>query len=276
MSGELWVALAAELAGNDPVRVVGSCSKVGWCGPVAGREVAVGLSGIVEFEPDDQYVEAWAGTPLKELQAECAARGLALPLPDEDRWGRALAGYPGTVGGLVAMNLPHALAEQCGGPRDWILRVELLTAEGRLVKAGCKAVKNVAGYDVPKLMVGSRGALGVLLKVGLRLWPTRAMPEPDASVATDRPANWIQRTLRTDFDRACEAACDRLVAADRASCTLWAGLEQGERLPRFSGDWVLCPWLQEPPEAPTADAVRRLKQAADPHGRLNPGVFGWI
>ncbi len=276
MSGAAWEALAAGLAGDDPVRIVGSGTKVAWCGAVAGREVRVGLSGIVEFEPDDQYVEAWAGTPLSELQAECAAKGLALPLPDRGRWGEALSGYPGTVGGLVAMNLPHALAEQCGGPRDWILRVEILTAEGRLVRAGCKAVKNVAGYDVPKLMVGSRGALGVLLKVGFRLWPTRAMPEPDASVVSDRPANWVQRTLRTDFDRACEAAAGRLVATDRASSTLWACLEFGESLPRFPGDWVLSPRHQEPPEDPVANAVRRLKRAADPTGRLNPGVFGWI
>ncbi len=276
MSREAGRELAAALSGTDPIRIVGSGTKTGWCGAVHGREVVVNPSGIVEFEPDDQYVEAWAGTTVRELQDECARKGLSLPLPSEEAWGWELSGCQGTVGGLVAMNLPHALSEQCGGPRDWILRVEILTAEGTVVRAGCKAVKNVAGYDIPKLMVGSRGSLGVLLKVGFRLWPTRAMPTPDAQVASQEPANWVQRTLRTDFPKALEAAGPRLVAADRASCTLWAHLEPGGSLPRFPHDWVLCPWVPATPDPASAAVVRRLKAAVDPHGRLNPGVFGWI
>ncbi|MCX7798808.1 MAG: FAD-binding oxidoreductase [Fimbriimonadales bacterium] len=269
-------ALREAVLQAGPLRVSGSGSKTALLPTPKGADLPVGLQGILELAPDDQYLEAWAGTPIAEIQEEASRKGLCLPMPSSERWGQALAGFPGTLGGLVAANLPHGLWAQCGGPRDWILRVELVTADGRLVKAGCKAVKNVAGYDVPKLMVGSRGSLGILVRIGVRLWPLRAVPTPAAQPMGNLRPNWIQRTLASDFDRAIEAASESIVAVDRASSTLWARLEPGRLLPRQPADWVVCPWVAEPPEGPERELVRRLKTAVDPSQKLNPGVFGWI
>lgn len=277
--------LSAALREPGPFEIVGSGSKRAFCLPIGSKPQLLdvtGISGIVELLVPDQVVVVRAGTPLRELQEELEKQGQCLPLPDARTMGPLLAGFPGSVGGLVAMNLPHALSAQCGGPRDWVLGLTLVRSDGTIAKCGSKAVKNVAGYDVQKLIVGSRGTLAVIAEVVLRLFPLRAVPVPEAHLRRpyDGKPLWIQRTFRTDYRAALRAAGERLYAEDPASCTIWAWVKPEESLPRFPGDWVIrsgCGTGNLGFDDPTQEKLmRRAKAALDPERKLNPGAMGVV
>lgn len=121
------------------------------------------LRGIPTFAPDDLYVTVGAGTPLAELHAFLAQQqfqtALVSPWPDA------------TVGGLIAANVNGPQRMRYGGVRDNLLSTTVALADGRVIQAGRVVVKNVAGYDVTKLFVGSHGTLGLMADVTLKLIP---------------------------------------------------------------------------------------------------------
>lgn len=233
------------------------------------------LAGLVDWAPDDQVVVVRAGTPIAGLQRELSSRGHCLPMPDPDEVGLLAAGVPGTVGGLVAMNVPHALQGPCGGARDWVLGLTIVRPDGAIAKCGSRVVKNVAGYDVQKLMIGARGTLGVVAEVVLRTFPLRARPAPElvGQGTPDVERAWIQRTLRTDFAKAAAAAADRPFRADEATSTLWSATGAEDLPPRFAEDWALAPGLAPLPEGPARQWMHRVKAVFDPEARLNPGAM---
>ena len=178
------------------------------------------------------------------------------------------------------MALPHVLEAQCGTWRDWVLGMTVVLADGTSAKCGSKVVKNVAGYDVQKLFVGSRETLGIIVELTLRTYPLRALPEPDVEIRMWEGIHankqvWVQRTLATDFSMAVRNAGDRLIATDRATHTLWALVPMEEELPRFEGDWVLRSGCGRKNIALTDEAqirlMRRAKELFDPGHKLNPG-----
>jgi glycolate oxidase FAD binding subunit len=122
------------------------------------------LDRVVEHSPSDQVVVAEAGITLARLQATLAVSGqrLACDAPQADR---------ATLGGLLATNDFGPLRTRFGSLRDLVLGVSVLRADAAVVRGGGKVVKNVAGYDVPKLMVGALGTLGMIETVTLRLHP---------------------------------------------------------------------------------------------------------
>lgn len=231
-------------------------------------DLRIAVSGIIEHHVDDQVVAVGAGTPVAELQAALREKGQCLPLPSHP----LLAGFPGTVGGSLSMTLPHALQAQCGSWRDWVLGMTLVRADGTVAKTGSKAVKNVAGYDVHKLVIGARGTLGVVAEVILRTFPLKSLP-PTEGIVHREPGKTlkVQRTRRSDYGAARTGAAG-LVAEDPASSTLW--LEEAERQPH---DWVLG---LNPPTIEIDETHRRLMERAkcilDPDRRLNPGEFGFL
>lgn len=121
------------------------------------------LRGVQHFAPDDLYIIVGAGTSLAELAKFLVAHGFqapfAAPWPDA------------TVGGLLATNLNAPLRMRYGGWRDNVLAVQAALPDGRVIRAGRPVVKNVAGYDLVKLFVGSHGTLGMITAVTLKLTP---------------------------------------------------------------------------------------------------------
>ncbi|MEM1248867.1 MAG: FAD-binding protein [Acidobacteriota bacterium] len=127
-----------------------------------------GLSAIVEYEPAEYTITALAGTPLAELQSELAKHGQSLPFDPP------FVEAGSTVGGCVATGVNGPGRVRYGGLRDFVLGVRFVDGRGREVRGGGKVVKNAAGFDLAKLMVGSCGSLGVLTEVTFKVFPAAA------------------------------------------------------------------------------------------------------
>jgi glycolate oxidase FAD binding subunit len=140
--------------------------------PVDALLYTRGLNRIVEYAPEDQVIVAEAGVTLGELQELAAQNGQWLGV-DAPESGRA------TLGGLVAVGAFGPRRARYGGIRELLLGVSLVRADGAVAKSGGKVVKNVAGFDLPKVLCGSLGTLGLIAEVSLRLHP---LPEASATV----------------------------------------------------------------------------------------------
>jgi glycolate oxidase FAD binding subunit len=130
-------------------------------------------SGIVAYDPSELVVTVRAGTPLAELEATLAERGQYLAFePPHFQLGGADGGTAGgTVGGMVAAGLGGPARACVGGVRDYVLGLQMVNGRGEIVRFGGTVMKNVAGYDVSRLMVGSWGSLGLITEVSLKVLP---------------------------------------------------------------------------------------------------------
>lgn len=125
-------------------------------------------SGIIEYEPSELYITARSGTPLREIEQTIAEQQQILPCEPP------YFGATATLGGTIACGLAGPRRASAGNVRDCILGTEILNGKGELLRFGGKVMKNVAGYDVSRLMCGALGTLGVLMSVSLRLLPKPA------------------------------------------------------------------------------------------------------
>src|SRR6202012_781568 len=123
------------------------------------------------YEPTEMVVTAWAGTPLRDLEAALQEHGQCLPFEPP----RFAPG--GTVGGKVAAGLSGPARASVGCVRDHVLGVVLLNGRGELLTFGGQVTKNVAGYDVSRLLVGSLGILGIICEVSLKVLPNSVSSE---------------------------------------------------------------------------------------------------
>ncbi|MDQ5906345.1 MAG: glycolate oxidase binding subunit [Pseudomonadota bacterium] len=121
--------------------------------------------GIVTYEPTELVVVVRAGTPLAELEAELFKKGQCLPFEPPHY------GPQATVGGMVAAALSGPRRAAVGAVRDYVLGVKMIDGKGELLSFGGQVMKNVAGYDVPRLMAGSLGTLGLIAEVALKVLP---------------------------------------------------------------------------------------------------------
>lgn len=161
------------------LRVRGHGSKDG-IGDIALGEVldTRACQGIVAYEPSELVITAMAGTPLAEIEAELAPRGQYLPF-EPPRWGQAPGGpgepagngLGGTVGGMVACGFSGPARASRGAVRDHVLGVRMLNGRAQWLRFGGSVMKNVAGFDLARLMAGSMGTLGVLTEVTLKVMP---------------------------------------------------------------------------------------------------------
>jgi glycolate oxidase FAD binding subunit len=160
---------------RSPLEIMGGGSKQSFGRAVVtmGSVLDVSpLSGIVAYEPEELILTALPGTPLAEIEAALAQKGQRLGFEPPD-WG-PLLGQPGglaTIGGAISADCNGAARVKCGAVRDHLLGFRGVNGFGEAFKAGGKVVKNVTGFDLPKLVCGAMGTLCVLTEVTLRVFP---------------------------------------------------------------------------------------------------------
>lgn len=200
-------------ARGAPLRLRGGGSKDFYGGAPRGELLDTReLAGIVEYEPTELVITARCGTPLADLESALAERGQMLAF-EPPHFG------PGaTLGGCVAAGLSGPRRAQAGAVRDFVLGARLLDGRGEALAFGGKVMKNVAGYDVSRLLAGSLGTLGLILEASLKV-----LPRPPA-----------ERTLRLELAQA--GAIEQLNRwAGQplpVSASVWRG---GELFVRLSG-----------------------------------------
>ena len=166
--------VASLLAAGAPVIPVGGGTKQGWGRPpnMKGSDSltfsTAGLTEPFEHNEGDLTAVLGAGIRLADAQERFAKAGQRLALDPPDPDGRA------TIGGVVATGDSGPLRHRFGSVRDLILGVQVALADGTVARAGSKVIKNVAGYDLAKLMCGSLGTLGVVCEITVRLHPSPA------------------------------------------------------------------------------------------------------
>ena len=179
--------VAEAVCAHPHVAAVGGGSKKDLVG--AGERIELSkLSGITEYEASEYTITAKAGTPVREVKAALQAKGQYLPFDP------LFVESGATLGGTVASGLSGPGRFRFGGLRDFIIGVQFVDGKGRLVRSGGKVVKNAAGFDLPKFLVGSLGRLGILTEVTFKVFPAPEDPCtfriacPDHCAARDRLA----------------------------------------------------------------------------------------
>jgi glycolate oxidase FAD binding subunit len=173
--------IADATAANRPLRIAGGGTK-DWYGQSLQGELldTRGYHGIIAYEPTELVVTARCGTPLAELEAALAERQQMLAFEPPH------FGAGATVGGMVAAGLSGPRRQAVGAVRDFVLGATLMDGKGEVLRFGGQVMKNVAGYDVSRLLAGSLGTLGLILDVSLKV-----LPKPFA-----------ETTLRLDLNEA--------------------------------------------------------------------------
>lgn len=178
-----------------PLRIQGSHSK-GFLGHEVAGEVLDTRAhrGIVSYDPTELVVSVRAGTPLSQLRATLDAAGQMLPCEPPS------FGEGATVGGMIAAGLSGPRRPWSGSVRDFVLGTRVITGLGKHLRFGGEVMKNVAGYDLSRLLAGSYGCLGVLTEVSLKVLPKPRQClsislELDSARALSKLAEWGQQPL---------------------------------------------------------------------------------
>ncbi len=187
--------LRAATASKTPLRIVGGGSKDFYGNPSSGEVLATArYRGILEYDPTELVITARAGTPLTEVEAALKEKGQMLAF-EPPHFGKS-----STLGGCIAAGLSGPRRAYAGAVRDLVLGVRMLNGEGTDLRFGGQVMKNVAGFDVSRLMAGSLGTLGVILEVSLKTLPlpptelTLHQQHTEAAVIT-RMNQWAGQSL---------------------------------------------------------------------------------
>jgi glycolate oxidase FAD binding subunit len=164
---EQWRArILAAAAARTPLRLKGAGTKDFYGERLAGEILELReWRGVVSYEPSELVITARCGTPLSQIESELAARGQFLGFEPP-----AFGADP-TLGGVIAAGLSGPRRPYAGAARDYVLGTRLLTAGGEALRFGGEVIKNVAGFDVSRLLCGSLGVLGVITEVSLKVLP---------------------------------------------------------------------------------------------------------
>ncbi len=253
-----------------------------------------GLNGILSYEPSELVVTVGAGTPLAELEAVLAEHGQCLAfepphfswssatqagsLGEQSPYGGAAAGSAATVGGMVATGLSGPARASAGAVREYVLGLHMVNGHGEALVYGGQVMKNVAGYDVSRMMVGSMGTLGLITQVSLKVLPV-APAEATLVFALDQASaleclhRWGGQPLPLNAscwvhdNTAGPAGQDLLfvrlrgaVAAVEAACHKMLAEQSGKRMDnaQAQGDWAQCRDQRLPFFARPADPMLAL------------------
>ncbi|MDH5184218.1 MAG: glycolate oxidase subunit GlcE [Gammaproteobacteria bacterium] len=166
ISQSLQERVSAAMNSKTALKIVGGNSKAFYGRETDGEILNVsGHSGILNYEPTELVATVRAGTKLSELQQALSAQGQMLPFEPPH------LGESATVGGTVATNLSGPRRPFGGAVRDHVLGVKIINGKGEILHFGGEVMKNVAGYDLSRLMAGAMGTLGVLLEVSFKVNP---------------------------------------------------------------------------------------------------------
>ncbi|MEE9277657.1 MAG: FAD-binding oxidoreductase [Dehalococcoidia bacterium] len=187
--------------------------------PPRRYDVAIGLQGLAAlsaYEPDDFTVTVQAGMRFADFQAALAQQGQFLPLdpPQPER---------ATVGGVIALGRGGPRRAARGTVRDWLIGCSVILANGTRINAGGRVVKNVSGYDLPKLFAGSLGTLGCIVEATFKLRPlpardeTLVLPCADFAAALDLGREVVQKVNGLDAVVALDRDAAGLVNVDGAA-----------------------------------------------------------
>jgi glycolate dehydrogenase FAD-binding subunit len=159
--------LCEAVCAAPQVQPVGSGTKTALSAPLRGVSQIdmTGLTGVIEYEPGEYTFTAYAGTRVSLIEEVLGEHGQFLPFDPP------LVRAGATLGGTVASGLSGPGRYRYGGVRDFILGVRYVDGQGKIIKGGGKVVKNAAGFDIPKLMAGSLGMLGVLAEITFKVFP---------------------------------------------------------------------------------------------------------
>jgi len=272
---DLTASIAAQVraaaATGKPLRIRGGGSKDFYGQSLQGDILDMrALAGVVSYEPSELVVTARAGTPLAELEAMLAGQGQCLPFEPPH------FGPHATVGGMVASGLSGPARASVGAVRDYLLGVQLINGQGECLSFGGQVMKNVAGYDLSRLMAGTLGTLGVLLEVSLKVLPVAPVEATLCCSLPQQPAldllnRWGGQPLPLNascwvYDSAASPAQDALfvrlrgaVAAVEAACprmiadvlALGGNAVQMDNA-QAAADWAACreqtlPFFTQPP-----------------------------
>ena len=229
-----------------------------------------GLNGILSYEPPELVVTVGAGTPLAELEAVLIERGQCLAFePPHFAWSPDSDGA--TVGGMVAAGLSGPARANAGAVREYVLGLHMVNGVGEQLVFGGQVMKNVAGYDVSRMMVGSMGTLGLITQVSLKVLPVAPAEATlvfalDQTTALECLHRWGGQPLPLNAscwvhdDTAGPTGQDMLfvrlrgaVAAVQAACQKMLAEQTGRSMDntKAKGDWALCrdqqlPFFQRP------------------------------
>ena len=183
---ELASRIAEAAAHDEKLEILGSGAlrKIGKPVVAQGQISLATLSGIEAYEPEELVLTALAGTARADVEAELAAKGQMFAFEPPDLSHFTGAQTSGTLGGLAASNLSGPRRMKAGAARDHLLGFTAVSGRGEIFKAGGKVVKNVTGYDLPKLMAGSWGTLGVMHSLTFKVLPA---PETEISMVLEGP-----------------------------------------------------------------------------------------
>ena len=176
----LAAAIRTAAANKTPLRIRGGGSKDFYGGPLRGEVLGIGAyRGIVGYEPTELVITARAGTPLAEIEAAMRERGQMLAF-EPPHFGSAA-----TLGGCIAAGLSGPRRAYAGAVRDFVLGVRMLDGKGDDLRFGGQVMKNVAGFDISRLLAGSLGTLGIILEVSLKALP---LPVAEATLRFQKTA----------------------------------------------------------------------------------------
>ena len=273
-------------AAGTPLRIRGGGSKDFYGQALTGEVLdTAALAGVSSYEPSELVVTAGAGTPLVELEALLSGHGQCLPFEPPHFGGKA------TVGGMVASGLSGPARACAGAVRDFVLGLQLVNGKGEHLTFGGQVMKNVAGYDVSRLMAGAMGTLGLITEVSLKVLPVAPAEvtlrfECSQAQALQRLNAWGGQPL--PLSASCwleENGTGTLylrlrgaIAAVEAACKTLAA-SGGERKENVAADWHACrdqqlPWFTERPD--THDLWRlSVPQTAPVLNLPEPPLIEW-
>lgn len=246
----------AAAADRAPLRIRGGGSKDFYGNTLQGDVLETRpLRGIISYEPSELVVTVAAGTPLAELESLLAEHRQCLAFEPPHFSHTTTDATAATVGGMVAAGLAGPARASVGAVRDYVLGVQMVNGRGEWLTFGGQVMKNVAGYDVSRLMVGAMGTLGLLTQVSIKVMPmtpaeaTLCFELPQA-VALEQLHRWAAQPLPLNASCwVCDAGRELLFvrlrgaqAAVESACRSVLADHSGIRIDntQAQADWQLC------------------------------------